>query len=480
PARAYRVSFDRPYHDNDGLARYPVWDKPFVQWMKGENRPFEVLSDGDLEDPSLLGHYDVAVLIGHSEYWTAAARASLEQFLAGGGRLAVLGGDTMWWQVRLEQRQLVCYKSAAADPESGHNDAVVTVNWYNEPVLRPENLVVGTSYRNANLTNRSGPVHSYTVTDAAHWIFDGAGVLNGSRFGAAAAGIEVDGAIHNCTATGLEAEGSDGTPLHFRILATVPSDEGRGTIGIYTTAAGGAVFNAATQNWTLGLGNDAVVTAVTRNVFDRFLAGRVPHEPVTSPWRMRDLFNCPLEPVDEKFLPGWRGEYGSLQISQRCAGEGTLGLELSGAPPRVLMHRSFAPAGNTTNRAVLDFSLNADASGGPAGIQAALVTLQSRKGTVIPRVARVEFQPSTRSVRLVLFNANNAPGVTGAWVPLAAGWNDVHVEWQSPGACTLRINGGPVQTLVNPLSNQKTGDVQITYDQAAMTGFLCLDALRVQ
>jgi hypothetical protein len=144
------------------------------------------------------------------------------------------------------------------------------------------------------------------------------------------------------------------------------------------------------------------------------------------------------------------------------------------------MHRSFAPTGNTPNHAVLDFSLNADASGGPASIQAALVTLQSRKGTVIPRVARVEFQPSTRSVRLVLFNANNAPGVIGAWVPLATGWNDVHVEWQSPGACTLRINGGPVQTLVNPLPNQKTGDVQITYDQAAMTGFLCLDALRVQ
>lgn len=477
PARSYRVSFDRPYHDDRGLARFHEWDAPFLAWMTAEQRAFEVLSDLDLEDPAILTNYDVAVFVGHPEYWTGTARANLEQFVDNGGRVAILGGDTMWWQSRIENRMLVVYKSAAADPETGHNDSIVTVNWFDEPVLRPENLIVGASYRNARLTNRTGPVDSYTVADASHWVFQGTGVTNATRFGAISAGEEVDGALYNCTMNGLEVDGSDGTPLNFRILATVPASEGHGTIGIDTKPSGGAVFNAGTQDWALGLGVDPVVTTVTRNVLDRFLQGRLPFEPVASSVRMRELFNCPLDTTEEKFVPGWRGEYGSLSFSSRCAAEGPSGLELSGTP-RVLMHRGFAPTGNNMKHVELTFSLNADAGSAPdQTAAAAIVTLQSRKGTLVPRVARVEYQPATKSVRLVLFKANNASGVIGEWMPLATGWNTLRVEWRSPGASTLRVNDGPEQTLENPLSDQIAGDVLITHDHPSMSGYLCLDAL---
>jgi hypothetical protein len=480
PERSYRVSFDRPYHDVRGLGRFSVWDKPFLEWLTSEHESFEVISDSDLEDPTILNDYQVAVIAGHSEYWTAAARAQLERFVDRGGRVAILGGNTMWWQARVENRALVVYKAAAPDPENGRNDAVVTVNWFAEPVLRPENLITGLSFRNGGYTNLEAPQYGYTVTDASHWIFGTTGVSNGTHFGNVAAGDETDGALYNCTMNGLEVDGSDGTPLNFRILATVPAAEGHGTVGIYTTPTGGGVFNAGSQDWVLGLATDPIVRLMTRNVLDRFREGRLPYEPVTSNVRMRELFNCALDTTEEKIVPGWRGEEGGLVLSERCAAEGAAGLELTGTQ-RILIRRGFAPTGNTMSRAELNFSLNADASSGPASAQLSLVTLQVRKKDVASRAARVEFQPSTKSVRLVLFNANNAAtAIRTDWVPLTSGWNTIRMAWQSPGDATLRVNGGEAKTVVNPLADQSVGEVLIAYDQPSMSGSLCVDALSVQ
>jgi hypothetical protein len=480
PERSYRVSFDRPYQDDRGLGRFNRWDKPFLTWMTSENRSFEVISDSDLEEPEVLDHYHVAVIVGHSEYWTATARAHLERFVDNGGRVAILSGNTMWWQARVENRALVVYKEAAPDPENGRNDSIVTVNWFAEPVLRPENLITGASFRNGGYTNLEAPQYGYTVADASHWIFDRTGVSNGTQFGNVAAGDETDGALYNCTMNGLEVDGSDGTPLNFRILATVPAAEGHGTVGIYTTPTGGAVFNAGTQDWVLGLATDPIVRLMTGNVLDRFRQGRLPYEPVTSNVRMRELFNCALDTTEEKIVPGWRGEEGGLMLSARCAAEGAAGLELTGAQ-RILIRRGFAPTGNTTSRAEANFSVNADASSGSASAQLSLVTLQGRRGAVVSRAARVEFQPSTKSVRLVLFNANNGATLLRTdWVPLTSGWNTVQMAWQSPGAATLRVNGGAANTVVNPLADQSVGEVLISYDEPSMSGSLCVDALSVQ
>ena len=262
PERGHHVSYDRPFHDNRGLARFPRWDEPFLQWLLREKRAFEVLADTDLEQSTILNRYDLIVLVGHPEYWTSTARANVETFVGSGGRLAVFGGNTMWWQVRFDPtfRRMTVYKDARLDPETGRNDAVVTTNFFTDPVLRPENLLLGASFRNAGYTNRNAKTYSYTVTNAAHWLYAGTGVTGGQKFGNTAAGLEVDGALYNCTMNGLQPDGSDGTPLNFEIVATVPAAEGHGTIGVYTTPAGGAVFNAATQDWSIALhGGEPVV-----------------------------------------------------------------------------------------------------------------------------------------------------------------------------------------------------------------------------
>jgi hypothetical protein len=480
PERSYRVSYDRPFHDDRGLGRFARWDKPFLEWMTKENRRFEVIADTDLETPNILDPYRLVVIVGHSEYWTAAGRANLEHFVQTGGRVAILGGNTMWWQARLDERFMTVYKAAEPDPLNGVDNAHVTVNWYDEPVFNPENLITGSSFRNGGYTNRTGPPqYGYSVTDASHWALATTGAANGTQFGQVAAGEETDGALYNCTMNGLQVDGSDGTPLNFRILATVPAAEGHGTVGIYTTRTGGAVFNAGTQNWVLGLASDPIVMAMTRNVLTRFLQGPVPYEPVSSSARTRELFNCPLDTTEEKLMPGWRGEEGEGAITQRCASEGVAGFELTGTP-RIFIVRTFAPTHNTIKHATAKFALNADASSGPGTAPLSLLTLQSRANDVISRKARVVYEAGSKSVRLELFNASNGVSTRSDWVKLASGWNELALAWRSPGAVTLRLQGQIVATLTNPLPDQTVGEVTITYDQPAMTGYLCMDALSVE
>ncbi|WP_322749960.1 MULTISPECIES: N,N-dimethylformamidase beta subunit family domain-containing protein [unclassified Frankia] len=87
----------------------------------------------------LLRAYQVLVCVGHDEYWTAEMRDTAEQFLAAGGNIAFLTGNTCWWQFRLEDdgRTFVCHRDAAEDPLTGIDNARVTVEWSSAPVNRP-------------------------------------------------------------------------------------------------------------------------------------------------------------------------------------------------------------------------------------------------------------------------------------------------------------------------------------------------------
>lgn len=58
------------------------------------------LADDDLDTPGEMDGVRTLVIVGHSEYWTRAARRNVEAFVASGGRLLVLSGNTAWWQMR--------------------------------------------------------------------------------------------------------------------------------------------------------------------------------------------------------------------------------------------------------------------------------------------------------------------------------------------------------------------------------------------
>lgn len=262
----------------------------FARWTQAKSVGVEYASIMDLHaDSALLDKYSAVILVAHSEYWTKEMRDNLERFLAHGGNAVILSGNTMWWQVRIEGDQLVCYKSGTNDPLAGVDNARVTTNWYASPVLRPENAVIGVSWRHGGYVNSAGFYPSsggsggYTVVDPMHWVFQGTGLNAGDVFGRKheIVGYETDGALFNLVNGQPVVTGEDGTPLSFEILASAPAKtaqwNGNATMGMYKTAGGGYVFNASTVYWANGLWAlkagtlaDATVGAITMNVIAAF------------------------------------------------------------------------------------------------------------------------------------------------------------------------------------------------------------------
>src|SRR6266511_2572984 len=112
--RANQVSFDR-------TAGVPSdrFEPTLLHWLEAEGYSVECCSSIDLhDDPTLLSSYDCLLVAGHDEYWTKDMRDQVERFIANGGNVVVLSGNTCYRQVRLEQnnRMVVFYKYAGQDP----------------------------------------------------------------------------------------------------------------------------------------------------------------------------------------------------------------------------------------------------------------------------------------------------------------------------------------------------------------------------
>jgi hypothetical protein len=493
--RAHTVSFQRPYFDNAGLGRYPLWEQQFVDWMTAESRSFEVVTDDDMQDPALLAHYKTVVVVGHSEYWTLQARNNLEAFSNAGGHIATFAGNTMWWQARndLAAHQLTCYKDASLDPQAGQNNAIVTVNWFDEPVLNPENPITGLSFRNGGYANKVADPNvydtlpdaqrtPYTVTDPASWVYNGTGVTRGQTIAQSTGGLETDGTIFNIDAAGnYLVDGSDGTPLNYDILATLPASDGYAVIGIYTNANGGAVFNAGTRDWSHGLkAGDAVVQQMTRNVLDRFATGQpLPYQARTTTNRIEDLFNTPSPSAGK--LPGWNGNLQSAALTAQCAHEGATGLQLSGAHWTEL-YRSLTPGNTALPSGAVDFYVNADLLQQTASWPIPLVEFESRTKSSQLEIAVVELQilQQGKSIRMSTFGTDGNRSASTAWLPLSAGWQPVRMSWRSPGLVELQVAGQTVQA-TNPTSGQTVNHVYMQFPGTDFqaTGSICLDELRV-
>jgi hypothetical protein len=499
PDRATTVSFDRPYDDQNGLGEFRLWELPFVNWMTSEGRKFEVATDNDLEDPGLLSHYKLLVIVGHDEYWTLPARQNVEAFNRAGGNVVMFSGNNMWFQARLTNagRALVEYKSATLDPVAASTPSLATTNWYDWPVYNPENSILGLSYRSGGYSNKVDDPNvfdtkpladriGYTVADPNSWVFQNTNATAGSMFGAGAAGLEVDGTLYNCSANNplnMTVDGADGTPLNFHILAITPSEYGHGVIGLYTNAAGGTVFNAGTRDWAQVLGTDPVVTQMTRNILDRLSGNQGPlYDPVTTNIKTQDTFNCPQS--TQAPLPGWRGTIGGAQLTSQCAHEGPAGLQMSGTSG-VQIARNFAPTNVGVGSAQASVYINADKVTGPVNAPFTLIALQNHllpSGTN-QRYAIVEMivTPTGKQLRLVQQAADNSVEARTAFVNVPSGWAKVQLSWTSPGTLSLQVGDAAPVTLNNTHSGQTVSEILLDFPSDPQLGFgsMCVDEVAV-
>lgn len=316
--RAYRVSFNRPFMQN-GYMEFRGWGEKLISFLEKNGYKYEVASQLDIHnDSTLLRNYKTVVTVGHDEYYSWQLRKNITDFISSGGRYMSLSGNTCWWQVRIENGALICYKSRSLDPYYGKADSLVTVNWYDAPVSFPENTFLGASFRTGGYVNDrnhssftfSQGFGGYGVFNSQHWIYSNTWLKEGDVFGrldsaGAVAGYEVDAAEFKWVNGLPEVTGKDGTPPNFRILGITPAvgqggimKDRYGTMGVYYTPKGGAVFNASTINWAGGLTRDTTVQRITINVLERFLNHGFPPE-ITS-WGPDSLASSRVNGMDVK------------------------------------------------------------------------------------------------------------------------------------------------------------------------------------
>lgn len=297
---APRISFDRPYDDLDLFERYQL---PFVRWAETRGYVLDYCSSIDLHlEPQLLAPYRLFVSLGHDEYWSLEMRDQVEAFVAAGGNACFLSANTCFWQVRFDftqgRRIMICYKETEGNPPDPErlDPRRVTVQWSTAPVNRPENRMTGVSYRNGagwwiDPLVPEQRYRGYTVTNAAHWVYDATGLADGDVFGAGSSvddailGYETDAALPVPGSVPLAASGDDGTPRDFTFLATADLRDwqphgqgGAATMGIHQR--GGVVFTAGTVNWCGGLaaasGGASPVAAMTRTLLDTLVRRPAP------------------------------------------------------------------------------------------------------------------------------------------------------------------------------------------------------------
>lgn len=262
--RASKVSFDR----SGGT---PASDGPesiLIHWLETEGIAIEYCSSVDLHSISnLLMNYECLIIAGHDEYWTRAMRDQTEQFVANGGNMIILSGNTCYRAVRLEQgnRMVVFYKFAGSDPNQNAYDT--TVAWAEPPLNRPQNSFLGTGFTDGAY---GGAATAYTLRFPSHWVFNG---VSSATTTSAFMTYEADAAAYVEEIEGYpRVTGDENTPLTTTVLASADlrswnGKPGRATMSIFSR--NGTVFNVATTDWISVLGSDSVVATITRNVFSR-------------------------------------------------------------------------------------------------------------------------------------------------------------------------------------------------------------------
>lgn len=158
-----KVSFEKPYkiYDtplrpgkswyNPNTSNYHAWDEPFINWAEKSGYGIDYCSNLDLEfHPNELEKYKLVLSVGHDEYWSAGMRDNLESFISNGGNVAFFSGNSICWQVRVENegRSLVCFKREHhRDPAfQDENYKELTTLWSDPLLRRPENFLSGVGF----------------------------------------------------------------------------------------------------------------------------------------------------------------------------------------------------------------------------------------------------------------------------------------------------------------------------------------------
>lgn len=265
--RAVRVSFERPYALEGGLGFWARGDGRILRWLQLRGLALQYTTDYDLALAPPAVAPRLLVIPRHAEYVTASLRDWVEQHVDRAGDTNVLdfGANGFYWQVRLAEPRtpgapmdIVCYRSAAADPFAAVDPTLATTRWREPPLNRPEGMVFGAQY--VAVLGNGFTRSDFTVTDQVPpELIAGTGWRSGTVIRGL---LQGEGDLVYPGSGGIaimdgRAATSNGTPL-----AT--------SVTIRTSPAGARIFSAGTFAWADGFDPARVDLGVAAASFDRF------------------------------------------------------------------------------------------------------------------------------------------------------------------------------------------------------------------
>jgi hypothetical protein len=266
--RARIVSYDRPYsHDwASGASDFVGNELPVVFQAEQLGLDVSYMTDVDLhERPELLPNHRALFSLGHDEYWSLAMRDNAQAALQQGLNIAFLGANACYRQIRLEasplgpDRHVVCYKSAAEDPMTGKDNAVVTVNWDQSPVSNPESTLTGGMYQDIDAEA------DMVIADPTSWALAGTGLTAGQHLPGVVQG-EFDRYVPGPS-----------SPADADIIAHSPVPNRRGNysdVTWFTVAGGGGVLDTGNATWVAQLADAPLIPP---NVYPAAVPGVTAH-----------------------------------------------------------------------------------------------------------------------------------------------------------------------------------------------------------
>ncbi|GAB1723467.1 MAG: hypothetical protein GDA65_19115 [Nitrospira sp. CR1.1] len=271
---ARKVSFNRPYarsqHPQGGsgvgagefltaMSIHPTrtlstagWEYNMVRWL--ERNGYDVTYSTDIDTHTQAEFWKgrrAWLSVGHDEYWSQEMRRHVEAARNQGIGLGFFSANTCYWQIRLgpslltgePNRTMVSYKEVALQEDplaldgDPSNDHLITVQWREPPVQRPEDALLGVMYGTVPVDG------DILVTNPSHPLFDGVDLPPDHRL-PGLLGYEIDQAF-------------PGGPAGLVILAHSPYPrDGQviyGDMTIYEAPSGASVFAAGTIQWSWGL-----------------------------------------------------------------------------------------------------------------------------------------------------------------------------------------------------------------------------------
>jgi hypothetical protein len=328
----YRM--DNGYSAGIGSSGWFTFERRFVEWAEANGYEFDYAISTDLEESSGLDGYDTMISVGHDEYVSRPQRRTMESHVARGGNLVSLSGNSMFWQVRIQeagapgrhndgdsQAVMVGHKYSAHETDpvvTAGSPELMTGMWCDPLVGEPEWSLLGSGSA-FGLYHRFGKAIAqgsggFTIYRNDHWLFEGTGLGYGDLLGAkhGVVGYETMG----CRLTFDEFQQPvpqevSGLPDEIEIVAFAPSsslgvgdypasisalnDQGDlefvasryyGDLSEHSKAQvrhgnavmltcrpysnGGEVVTVGSTDWTFGLADDPAVAQVTKNILDHF------------------------------------------------------------------------------------------------------------------------------------------------------------------------------------------------------------------